>query len=60
MKPRRSTQPYRKNRPRPTGRTLSAMLRGEPANRPHPMNATRKLRKQRKAVRAAVRRGRRA
>lgn len=28
MKPTRKTQPYRKGRPRPPGRTLEAMLRG--------------------------------
>jgi hypothetical protein len=32
------------------------MLRGEPLNRPHPLNAKRKLQKNRKKIRASVRR----
>lgn len=58
MKPTRRTQPYRKKRPRPQGKTLAAMLRGEPANRPHPLNAKRKLTKNRGRIQAAVRRAR--
>lgn len=59
MKPTRRTQPYRKGRPRPTGATLQAMLRGKPAYRQHPLEAQRKLRKNRRAIQAAVRRSRR-
>lgn len=60
MKPTRKTQPYRKGKPRPPGKTLGAMLRGEPANRSHPLNAKRKLTKNRSRIRAAVRRARRS
>lgn len=58
MRPTRRTQPYRKGRPRKPGPTLGAMLRGEPVNRPHPLNARRKLQKNRKQIQATVRRSR--
>lgn len=55
---RPQAQPYRKGAARPKGATLNSMKRGKPANRPHPLDAKRKLRKNRKSIQAAVRRGR--
>lgn len=52
MKPTRRTQPYRKKKARPAGATLEAILRGEPALRPHPLSSQRRLRKSRGAGRS--------
>lgn len=52
MKPTRRTQPYRKiyrkGETRPKTRSLEAILKGEPAQRPHPLKSQRRLRKRRK------------
>jgi hypothetical protein len=58
MKPTRTTQPYRRKSVRPVGPALSAMLRGKPAYRAHPLEAKRKLRRYQRANAASVRRGR--
>lgn len=55
MKPTRKTQPYRAGKPRPQGKTLKAMQKGRAANRPHPLEAKRKLRKNRRSIQAAIR-----
>jgi len=57
MKPTRKTQPYRKNKARTPGQTLEAILRGEPTQKRHPAAARRSLQKNRRAIRASVRRG---